>query len=221
MEVVRHSAPIRGNARGLTTKRAVAAELAHHGSGYVLAGAVTAGAILRCRGPRLGWVDLRAAAAVAGLQPLVEWGLHRYALHGPAITIGGRVVDPGAAHRGHHRIPDDVAGALLGTPFALSNGAVVAAIAALVGRVAGGRAAIGTAVAAGEAGLLTYEWTHLLSHSGYRPRTAWFRRLRASHLRHHFRDESVNFGVTSSLVDRALGTYARGHGERPRAPAQG
>lgn len=194
------------NARTLTTKRAVARQLVGHGSGPVLAGAVAAGLALRGRGPRLGRSDLLAAAVVAGLQPLVEWGLHRFVLHGPAFRLGGRTIDTGYAHRGHHQVPDDVAGALLGTSFAFSNATVVAAIAGAIGAATGGWHAVGTAVATGEAGLLAYEWTHLLEHSGYHPRTAWFRRLRASHLRHHFRDDTTNFGITSRLGDRVFRT---------------
>jgi hypothetical protein len=199
----------RVNARTLHTKTAVALEFARHGSGYVLVGAVVGAVLLRKRrGPRAGAGDLAAMAAVAGLQPLVEWALHRFVLHQPGRTVAGVRIDPGAMHRGHHRVPDDVAGALLGPGFAVADTAGVAAVAAIVGRAVGGPAATFTGVAAGEAGLLAYEWTHLLCHSGYKPRTVWFRALRASHLRHHFRDETTNYGITSRLGDRVFGTLA-------------
>ena len=64
-----------------------------------------------------------------------------------------------------------------------------------------------TAAAAGCAGLLWYEWAHLLFHTGYRPRTSWFRRLRTNHRRHHYRDERRWLGVTSMIVDRLAGTH--------------
>lgn len=194
------------NARELATKREVAAELARHGSGYVLVAAIAGGLALRRRGPRPGRGDAAAVLTVVALQPLIEWGLHRYLLHLPARTVAGRRFDPGSAHRGHHRVPDDVGGALLGTSFAVSNGAVAAAAAAGIGAAVGGPVAVGSAVAAGEAGLLAYEWVHLLSHSGYRGRTRWFRQLRASHLRHHYRDDGTNFGITSRVIDRLLHT---------------
>ena len=201
---MRHTGEV--NARTLTTKRAVARQLASHGSGPVLVAAVVAGLGLRRRGPKLGLSDLVAVVVVVGLQPLVEWGLHRFLLHGPIVSLGRRSIDAGYAHRGHHQVPDDVAGALLGTELALSNAALVAGIAGTIGALVGGPTVVGTAVAAGEAGLLAYEWTHLLEHSGYRPRTAWFRRLKASHLRHHFRDDGANFGITSRLGDRVFRT---------------
>jgi hypothetical protein len=196
----------RVNARSLGTKRAVAAELARHGSGYVLAGAMGSAVALRGRGPRLGSADVVAIGLVAGFQPVIEWSLHRLVLHASPAVVAGRALDPGAAHRGHHQVPDDVGGALLGTRFAACDAIGVAALAGAIGRVAAGPAAVGTAIAVGEAGLLAYEWTHLLAHSGYRPHTTWFRQLRASHLRHHFRDDTANFGVTSRLGDRLFGT---------------
>jgi hypothetical protein len=195
-------------ARDLRTRRAVAAAFARNGSGYVLAGYLVLLTLLRGRRGRPGLADLRAVAAVAAVQPLFEWALHRYVLHGPARTVAGRRLDPGIPHRGHHQRPDDVDGALLGTGFALSNGAGVAVLGAAVGAVAGGPAGAPAGAVAGEAGLLAYEWLHLLAHSGHQPRSGWFRRVRAAHLRHHFRDETTNFGVTSRLADRLLRTAA-------------
>jgi len=196
------------SARSLTTKRAVLGELAHHGSGYVLTGAVVCGMVLRRGRGRLGRRDALAVAAVVAAQPIVEWLLHRHVLHGPPRRVAGRLVDPGAPHRGHHRVPDDVAGALLGGRYAVADAAGAGALAGAIGAIVGGAPGACTAIAMGEGGLLAYEWSHLLSHSGYRPRTRWYRALRASHLRHHFRDETTNFGITSTLGDRLLGTRA-------------
>ncbi len=197
------------NARSLKTKRAVAREFAHHGSGYVLVGYLGAALLARVvRGGRIGRADGRALAAIVAAQPFFEWGLHRFLLHAQPVTIARRTLDPGASHRGHHRMPDDVAGALLGARYAASDGVGVAVLAAAVGSAVAGAAGVLTAVAAGEVGLLNYEWTHLLSHSGYQPHTAWYRKLRAAHLRHHFRDERANFGVSSRLGDRMFGTAA-------------
>jgi hypothetical protein len=196
------------SARTLTSKRAVLGELAHHGSGYVLSAAIGAGAVLRARRGRLGPRDAAAVLAVAAAQPFVEWALHRHVLHGRGISVAGRRIDPGAPHRGHHRAPDDVAGALLGGGYAVADAAGVGVLAAAIGGAVGGPAGACTAIAAGEAGLLAYEWTHLLAHSGYRPRSRWARAVRANHLRHHFRDERRGFGVTSTLGDRVFGTRA-------------
>ncbi len=196
------------SARTLRTKGQVAACFAHHSSGYVLGGYLVASLALRRRQGSFRLADARAVLAVVALQPFFEWALHRYALHGPPLRLGSRRLDPGAAHRGHHQVPDDVAGALLGTNFALSNGAGVALLGSGVGVLAGGVAGALAGAATAQTGLLAYEWLHLLSHSGYQPRTAWFRHVRAGHLRHHFRDEHANFGVTTRLADRLLRTAA-------------
>jgi sterol desaturase/sphingolipid hydroxylase (fatty acid hydroxylase superfamily) len=51
-----------------------------------------------------------------------------------------------------------------------------------------------------------YEWTHLLIHTAYRPRTRFYARLSRNHRRHHYRNEGYWLGVTSNLGDRLLGT---------------
>ena len=204
----------RVSAQSLRTKRAAARELLRHGSPYVLAVVIGACVAARTRaGVPIGMQDGFALVAVLLARPFVEWGLHRVVLHGPARTIAGRTVDPGASHRGHHQEPDDVGGALLGTPYAISDSlAIVAAVAA----VGAGFipftgtypfAGVMTAAAAAGAGLLWYEWAHLLFHTAYRPRTQWFRRLRTNHRRHHYRDDRRWLGVTSMIVDRLAGTH--------------
>lgn len=207
--------PRRTSARSLTTTTAVAREFAHHGSGYVLAGVVTAVLAARRRMGRLRVQDAVAVGLVVAAQPFFEWALHRYVLHGPPRVVDGRTVDVGAPHRGHHDTPDDVGGALLGTAYAASDSAGVAALVAVVGVLTTplvGRVpwrGIVTGVAAGVTGLARYEWAHLLHHSGRKPFTARGRRLRAHHMAHHHRDEQAWFGVTSDLGDRVFGTLPR------------
>lgn len=199
----------------MTTKRAVGSELARHASPYVLVGAIALPASARVGRGGLTPGDLLALAVVIVAQPFVEWWLHRHVLHARARRVIGVSIDPGAAHRGHHEAPDDVGGALLGAGYAVADAAGVAVVvglvtlatAPLVGSIP--VRAMLTAIAAGEVALAVYEWSHLLVHSGYRPRTAWFRGLRANHRRHHFRDDTRSFGITSTLGDRVFGTGAR------------
>ncbi len=199
-------------ARSLTSKGAVATEFAHHPSGYVLAGFVGAALAARRRRGRLTGQDAVAAALAAIAQPFVEWGLHKLVLHGRPRRVVGRTVDPGATHRAHHEAPDDVAGALLGGRYALADAGMVAGLVAVVGAAlapltgAYPTRAVLTGMVVGNVGLARYEWYHLLFHSGYRPRSARRRRLRAHHLAHHHRDETRWLGVTSNLGDRLFGT---------------
>jgi len=55
--------------------------------------------------------------------------------------------------------------------------------------------------------LLTYEWTHPLIHSAYRPRHRYFRSIERAHRLHHFRNEHYWFGVTVNAADHLLGTF--------------
>ena len=63
-----------------------------------------------------------------------------------------------------------------------------------------------TAVAVGWSAIANYEWTHLLAHSSYRPRTPYYRRLVRNHRIHHFRDPDALYGISSNLGDRLFAT---------------
>ena len=51
-----------------------------------------------------------------------------------------------------------------------------------------------------------YEWTHWSFHV-YPPTTRIGLRLRLHHFAHHFQDAKKNHGVTTTIIDHALGTY--------------
>ena len=55
--------------------------------------------------------------------------------------------------------------------------------------------------------LLTYEWTHHLIHSSYRPRHRYYRSIWRAHRLHHYRNERYWFGVTVNLADHVLRTF--------------
>jgi hypothetical protein len=156
-----------------------------------------------------------ALAAVAVLVPFVEWFVHRVVLHARPRPIGGVIVDPGIGHREHHDHPDTVSWVLLrgfdAALFTAVNGAVATAVVGLPLWLIGAPTLgpVLTGVVAATAALAHYEWSHFLFHTAYRPRTARYRRLKANHLRHHWRDERAWLGVTSNLADRLLGTLPR------------
>lgn len=62
-------------------------------------------------------------------------------------------------------------------------------------------------------GYLVFEWSHLLCHVPYVPRSAVWRRARTLHMLHHFADEKRGYAVApwSLFMDRVLGTQP-GHG---------
>jgi sterol desaturase/sphingolipid hydroxylase (fatty acid hydroxylase superfamily) len=126
--------------------------------------------------------------------------VHKYLLH-----VKPRPgFDPWFArvHREHHRAPTDVELALL-PPRILR-----AAIPLNVGLwllLAPKRIAL-TGIAASSFMALFYEWCHFLVHTNYKPRYAWFTRVRKNHRLHHFYNENYWFGFTSTLVDTLLHT---------------
>jgi hypothetical protein len=81
---------------------------------------------------------------------------------------------------------------------------IAAALTALLGGNDYPRAV--TTLAFGFLMLATYEWTHFLIHSKYRPKRWYYRVIWRNHRHHHFRNEHYWFGVTSDVADRVLRT---------------
>lgn len=66
-------------------------------------------------------------------------------------------------------------------------------------------------------GYLGYDTVHFYSHHAH-PKSALGRWLRAYHLRHHFEDSEVRFGISTPLWDFVFGTF-RGLGKSQAAPS--
>lgn len=200
------------SARAITTKREALSAMFADGSPKVLGAAMLAAAAARSRVGRLGKADVASVATVVALRPFVEWGLHRYVLHGKVLHISNRSFDVAAGHRAHHRAPDDVEQVLLGTRYAAADGGVLVLVvssagAAIAGALGADRRQVAvTSAGAAVGALMAYEWVHLLVHTGYRPHTRWLRHLKSHHRLHHFRDETMWLGVTSTLADKVFHT---------------
>ena len=156
-----------------------------------------------------GWTmwDVALIAAMALLQPFVEWAIHVFILHFKPKQLLGRKIDLYAArlHRAHHRAPwklelifVPMRTGLLGLALGLGAWFYVLPSVPLVA----------TAIAWTMVSLLAYEWIHFLTHTNYRPRTRFYRRLWRLHRLHHFKNERYWQGVTGHLGDRVLGTMA-------------
>ncbi|MEZ4454258.1 MAG: sterol desaturase family protein [Nannocystaceae bacterium] len=150
--------------------------------------------------------DLVIVGALVASQPFVEWLIHVFILHFKPRTIAGLKIDLHAArlHRAHHRAPwqlslifipklTGVIGLLLAAGF---WGAIL-----LPNYFLFSTAMFGTISLA-----LFYEWIHYLTHTNYRPRRAFYRKLWRYHRLHHFKNEHFWMGVTGHLGDRLLGT---------------
>lgn len=151
------------------------------------------------RNPVVMILRSRPAAAIAGAMSwtLVEYALHRGAMH----EMRGRGL-PSVEHLGHHADVTYFSPASKKIASAAATTAVAYPVAvATVGR----RRAIAFTV-----GLITmyfgYEVAHRRTHT-HPPRGRYGRWARRNHLHHHFAAPMRNFGVTSPVWDRLLGTY--------------
>ena len=134
------------------------------------------------------WRDAVMLAGLVAVTPFVEWAIHVYVLHSPALRLRGRRIEIPSAreHRAHHEDPAVLAGVLLPVygvlvflpMIALVNWALSFPIAFVLG---GPRLAYATTgVLVSFTILASYEWTHFLIHTPYRARGATSRRSGAT-----------------------------------------
>ncbi|HEY1832586.1 MAG TPA: sterol desaturase family protein [Acidimicrobiales bacterium] len=151
------------------------------------------------------WWDLLAPGIVIAVQPFTEWLIHVHLLHLRPIQRGRRTIDPlvSRKHRAHHLDPKDLGLVFIPLPALLPLiGGLAVAFLPTLGWARGLSALVGA-----YAMLFTYEWTHYLIHSTYRPRHRLYRYVWRAHRNHHFRNEHYWFGVTMHLADHVLGTF--------------
>jgi hypothetical protein len=168
----------------------------------VLLGAVASLAVTRVVRGEFRRADVGVAVACTAVHPFVEWSAHRGLLHsrpnGPVSRVFYRSL--GSGHERHHMDPTN-----LDTMFLRARHVMWGTAGALAVAWAGSPQAATAALCAG-LGALAYDWTHFLIHSSYKPRSAFYRRIKRGHQLHHFRNERYWLGVTSPVADIALRT---------------
>lgn len=161
----------------------------------------------------LARVGVGAAAlwALGGyaLWTLTEYWLHRVVFHfEPTNPIGARL--HWMLHGVHHDHPNDPRRLVMPPSASLPMGAVFVVLFLLA--LPGGP---GCALAAGFfTGYVVYDMIHYYLHHAV-PRSRLGRRLRELHMRHHFQDDTVAFGISAPWWDRVFGTAPSRRGERP------
>ena len=161
------------------------------------------------------FADLLVLGVVIVFTGPVEWVIHLRILHSDPDSFQARKFAAGVSHRKHHLDPPELEYLLLS-----GSDAAVFTVMLAISSVAWALPllwitgldvfpAVLTAVAAAHLGLANYEWTHLLVHTRYRPKTPFGARLTRNHRLHHFRNEDYWLGVTSNLGDRILGTLPK------------
>jgi hypothetical protein len=211
----------------VTTLAGARAEFGRHHSPRILVAGLALALLARAAfGGAPTWRDGVAPVAMLAVFPFGEWAIHVYLLHLPPVRWRGRQVElvTAASHRQHHERPHHLGLILLGPAEALALLAGVVPV--VVGIGVGGLALAGvdvtlgpvlTATVTAYALILTYEWTHLLIHTAYRPRSRVFRTIHRGHRLHHFKNEHYWHGVTSTVADRVFGT-APDHRRVSRSP---
>jgi len=187
----------------LAQERAV---FAAHRSPRIIAFALLVAVVVRLAAGGYERADLVVVAVILGLEPLTEWLIHVLLLHFRPRQVGRLRLDPFVArkHRAHHADPRDRE--LVFVPPRVL--VVILPIAAVAFPLLLPTPRLGaTAAVTSFAMLLTYEWTHHLIHSTYKPRRRYYRSIWRAHRLHHFRNEHYWFGVTVNLADHVLRTF--------------
>lgn len=138
-----------------------------------------------------------AAVAGAASWTAAEYGLHRFAMH----ELRGK----GLASREHLSHHADVTYFSPASKKLASAAGTTAVVFPVASAIAGRRWA-----AAFTTGMIStyfgYEVAHRRTHT-HPPRSRYGRWARRNHLHHHFGSPMRNFGVTTPVWDRLLGTY--------------
>ncbi len=180
----------------------------------VLCVAAVAGAVWLGALERPGRTGL-AILAVLAIYPFYEYALHRYVLHNPFLyrnpltaSLWKRI------HYDHHQDPNRL-DVLFGSPANTLPAVFVPSL--LLGFAIGGWSSALAVLAVALVMFSFYEFCHCVQHLNYTPKSAWLRRIKKQHMSHHFHNETGNFGITTTIVDRLVGSYYAGSDERSRS----
>lgn len=140
---------------------------------------------------------------------LTEYWLHRIVFHfEPEKGIGARL--HWMIHGVHHDHPNDPLRLVMPPSASIPLGALFTGLFHWV--LPAGQA---NALCCGFfAGYLAYDMTHYMLHH-HVPRSPLGRRLREHHMRHHFQDDSVGFGISAPWWDTVFGTAPRSRAQSP------
>lgn len=130
---------------------------------------------------------------------LIEYYYHRFKLHYPENISDGHI----SAHLIHHSFPN------LKNKVALSWFSMSVEVLLIAGalRLLLSGVSVGMWYLGFMGTIVTYDSIHYYCHFGPETTLGWLKRLRINHLKHHYRDQQTNFGVTTNFWDRVFGTY--------------
>jgi 4-hydroxysphinganine ceramide fatty acyl 2-hydroxylase len=173
-----------------------------HGSNAVLVGL----ALLLLGTAVTSWLHMPVWLVVLGalLFYLTEYGTHRFLFHAKPARWAWLRAKQHRLHYDHHLDPARLDLLFLPLWYLGPNLIIVAAIAYAILRDAGEVAALVLGIVLA---LLHYEWVHFVAHQPYTPKTAIGSWMKRYHLRHHFVNEKLWFGVSNASMDLVWRTY--------------
>jgi len=135
---------------------------------------------------------------------LTEYGTHRFLFHAKPAHWAWLRAKQHRLHYDHHLDPARLDLLFLPLWYVVPNLILVAAIAYAILRDVDQVAAL---VLGAMLALLYYEWVHFVAHQPYAPKTAIGRWKKRYHLRHHFVNEKLWFGVSNPSMDVLCRTF--------------
>lgn len=197
--------PMRPPADSPRTAAEALLTFALHPSALILASVSLAGLLWRVRMGPLGWADAVLAVVLWAVFPFIEWLIHVHMLHFRPRRIGRFTLDfylP-KTHRRHHADPWNLDWVFVPRHV---HGLVLAAMAVSLWLAGEWRPLLMSAFVVFLLQGLHYEWVHYLSHISWRPRVAYCERRVLAHRWHHFRNETLWWGVSRGWADQVLHT---------------
>jgi len=146
------------------------------------------------------WVGLLAFAGGITITTLIEYNLHRFAMHYVPKTPFGRL-NHFIIHGYHHDFPNDPLRLVL-PPVAIWP--IAAAVSAVYYFVFG--AYFWPVLGGTAAGYIAYDWMHFYTHHA-NPKRGIGKFIKRYHMMHHFDSPHHRFGITSPLWDLVFGSY--------------
>jgi hypothetical protein len=173
-----------------------------HGSNALLVAGIAA--LLLCGATGVARLHAGATALGAVLFFLSEYGTHRFLLHAPPAAPAFVRRMQHRLHYDHHLEPNRLDLLFLPPWFLVPALALFAGAYAALARDAN---VVASLVLGNLFGLLYYEWVHYVAHVPFVPLTPFGRWIKKYHLRHHFLNEKLWFGVTNPGFDVVARTY--------------
>jgi len=132
---------------------------------------------------------------------LTEYSMHRYVFHFKATSKAGQYL-VFLFHGIHHDDPEDPTRLVMPPVVSISLGFVFYYAFQLLLGADSTHAFFSGFIA----GYLVYDYIHYATHH-FRPKTAWGKRTKEHHMKHHYLKKGGKWGVSTPLWDHVFGTF--------------